>query len=188
MRKALGALVIVGLAGTGAWAGATDDRWIHIRVDDNDGGSGRVDIQVPITMLSGLLPMLQHKTAAGAIHVDGKDVDLAELRTYWAVVRDAKDGEYVTVRDDDARVRIAKSAGSLLVNVDESEGRGRVRMKLPVTLVDAVLAGDNDLDLIALGKALEKSPSGDLLTVDDEDSHVRIWIDAAPAAAREDGP
>jgi hypothetical protein len=188
MRNVLGALLIAGVAGSGAWAGATEDRWIHIRVDDNDDGHGRVDIQVPITMVSGLLPMLKDRTSAGAIHIDGKDVDLDELRAYWAAVRGAKDGEYVTVRDEEAHVRIAKSSGNLLLKVDESDGGSRVRMKIPLTLVDALLAGGDAVDLSALGKALEKAPSGELLTVDDADSHVRIWIDAAPAAAREDAP
>jgi hypothetical protein len=188
MKYLLGALMLVGLAGRGAWAGASDDRWIHIRVDDRDEGHGRVDIQVPLTMVSSLLPMLKDKTSAGAVHIDGRDVDLDEMRGYWAAVRSAKDGDYVTVRDEGAHVRIAKSAGNLLLNVDESGGGSRVRMKLPLPLVDAVLAGGNTIDLDALGKALEKAPTGEILTVDDADSHVRIWIDSAPLPAREDAP
>jgi hypothetical protein len=188
MRQLLGAMIVAGVAATGAWAGSTGDRWIHVRVDDNDGGHGRVDIQVPITMVSGLLPALKGRVQAGGIHVDRKDVDLDELRSYWTAVRDAKDGEYVTVRDEDAHVRIAKRDGHLVVNVDETSGGSRVRLKIPMPLVDAVLAGGDTIDLEALGKAIEKTPSGELLTVDDHDSHVRIWIDTAPAPAREETP
>jgi hypothetical protein len=187
MRKLLGAMIVAGIAGSGAWAGSSDDRWIHIRIDDND-GRGRIDIQVPVGMVSGLLPALETRVPAGGLHVDGKDVDLDELRGYWAAVRGAKDGDYVTVRDRDAHVRIAKISGNLLVDVDERSGGGRVRLKIPMPLVDAVLAGGDTVDLQALGKALEKAPSGDLLTVDDDDSHVRIWIDAAAAPAREEAP
>lgn len=188
MKKLLGAMIVAAVASGGAWAGSSGSRWIHIRVDDNDEGHGRVDIQVPITMVSGLLPALKDRVPAGSLHIDGKDVDVDELRRYWTAVRDAQDGEYLTVRDDDAHVRIAKSGQTLLLNVDERSGGGRVRMRIPVPLVDAVLAGGDRVDLDTLGRALEKAPSGDLLTVDDEDSHVRIWIDAAPAPARGEAP
>jgi hypothetical protein len=189
MKRVLGALMIAGAMGSGAWAGPSSDRWIHIRVDDHDDGPGRVDIQVPIGMVSGLLPVLKHhSTHRGSLRLDGTDVDMQEIRSYWAAVRDAKDGEYITVRDADSKVRIAKKSGNLLVHVDESPGGEKVRMTLPMALIDAVLAGGDTLDVDALARALEQAPSGELLTVDDGDSHVRIWIDSAPAAAREDAP
>lgn len=189
MKRLIGVVMIAGAVGSGAWAGTSSDRWIHIRVDDNDDGPGRVDIQVPVSMVSGLLPALKdHAVGHGGIHLDGTDVDIREIRGYWAALRDAKDGEYVTIKDADSKVRIAKKSGVFLVNVDETSGGEKVRMTLPMAFVDAVLAGGETLDLDALARALERAPSGELLTVDDHESHVRIWIDAAPAAAREDAP
>jgi len=187
MKKLLASLVLVGATGSAAWAGSPDERWIHVRVDDSGGDKGRVDIQVPIGLVSTLLPILKNKHGHGSIHVDGNDVDLAEIRGYWKAVRGAKDGEYVTVKDDDSNVKIAKSGGFLKVMVDGEDG-GRVRMKIPVQLVDAVLSGGDTLDFDAVGSALVKVPSGEILTVDDEDSHVRIWIDDEAAPAREDKP
>ncbi len=187
MKKLLGCLVLVGIAG-GAVAAASDDRWIHVRVDDADGDKGRVDIQVPIGMIESLLPILKGVHGHGSIHVDAKSMDLAEFREYWTALRAAKDGEYVTVRDEDSDVRIAKRGGNFLLTVDDKGGRSRVRMKVPLPIVDAVLAGGETLDLGALGGALAKAPAGELLSVDDEDSHVRIWIDGAAAPAREDAP
>jgi len=185
MKKLLGCLILVGVAG-GAVAAASDDRWIHVRVDDADGDKGRVDIQVPIGMVQSLLPVLQGAHAHGSIHVDAKSIDLAEFREYWTAVRTAKDGEYVTVRDDDSNVRIAKRGGNFLLTVDDKGGRSRVRMKVPLPIIDAVLAGGDSMDLDALGGALAKAPVGEILAVDDEDSHVRIWIDGSAAPARED--
>lgn len=185
MKRVVGALMIAWAAASGAWA-AEDDRWIHIRVDDNGGAGGHVDIQLPIGMVRSLLPAIEANGHGGGLRVGRGDVDLREMRAYWAAVRDSKDGDYVTVRDEDSRVRIAKSAGYLLVHVDESSGGARVRMKIPTTLVDAVFAGGDEVDLEAVGKALAKVPSGEIISVDDEDSHVRIWIDATPTAARED--
>lgn len=185
MNKSLGCLALAAALGAGT-ASASDERWIHIRVDENDGSRGRVDIQVPVGMVASLLPMLKGKHAHGSIKLDSNDVDLAEMRGYWNAVRAAKDGEYVTVRDQDADVRVAKSGGFLKVNVDDKDGGGRVRMKVPVPLVDAVFSGKDEIDLEALGTALAKVPVGELLTVDDDGSHVRIWIDGGAAAARED--
>ena len=187
MKKLLGCLVLAGVAGVTA-AATSDDRWIHIRVDDADGAKGRVDIQVPIALVSSLLPVLKQAHGHGSIHVDGDAVDLEEIRGYWSAVRSAKDGEYVTVRDADSDVRVSKRGGYFLVNVDDKGGRSRVRMKLPLPLVDAVLNGRDSINFEALGGALAQAPPGEILTVDDEDSHVRIWIDAAAAAPREDAP
>jgi len=187
MKKLLGCLVLVGVAG-GAAAAASGDRWIHVRVDDADGDKGRVDIQVPIGMVQSLLPVLKGAHAHGSIQVDAQSMDLAEFREYWTAVRTAKDGEYVTVRDEDSNVRIAKRGGNFLLSVDDKGGKSRVRMKVPLPIIDAVLAGGDSMDLGALGGALAKAPTGEILAVDDEDSHVRIWIDEAAAPAREDTP
>jgi hypothetical protein len=185
MKRLLGCLILVGVAGF-AVAAASDDRWIHVRVDDADGDKGHVDIQVPIGMVQSLLPVLKGAHAHGSIHVDAESVDLAEFREYWKAVRTAKDGEYVTVRDEDSNVRIAKRGGNFLVTVDDKGGRSRVRMKVPLSIVDAALTGGDSMDLDALGSALAKVPTGEILAVDDEDSHVRIWIDGSAAPARED--
>ena len=186
MKKILGCLLLASVAMVPARALASDDRWIHVRVDDADGARGRVDIQVPIGLVSSLLPALKGAHGRGTIRVDHNRMDIAELRSYWNAVRAAKDGDYVTVRDEDSDVRISKSAGYLRLTVDDKGGGSRVRMKIPLPLVDAALVGGDTLDLAALGKALASAPMGELLTVDDEDSHVRIWIDAHPAPARED--
>jgi len=185
MKKLLGCLILVGVAG-GAVAAASDDRWIHVRVDDANGDKGRVDIQVPIGMVQSLLPVLKGARAHGSIHIDAQSLDLAEFREYWTAVKNAKDGEYVTVRDEDSNVRIAKRGGNFLLTVDDNGGRSRVRMKVPLPFIDAVLAGGDSMDLDALSGALAKAPSGEILAVDDENSHVRIWIDGSAAPARED--
>jgi hypothetical protein len=181
-------LAAIAVAAISTGAAAADDRWIHVRVDDNEGGRARVDIQVPIGMVSGLLPVLNHRTAAGNLSFDDCDVKLDDLRTAWAAVRGAKDGQYVTVNDDDANVRIAKRGNLVLVNVDERDGGARVRVKLPLPLVDAALSRGDRIDLGAVVEALQAAPSGDLVTVEDGDTNVRIWIDAAPSPAREDAP
>ena len=67
----------------------------------------------------------------------------------------------------------------LLVNVDDAEGGEKVRVRMPLALVDALLDsenGDNSLNLAAALKVLSEF-EGDLVTVQDGDEMVRIWID-----------
>jgi hypothetical protein len=187
MNKILGGLVIAGCALVYASEADAAEKWIHVRVDDAGEANARVDIQVPVGLVSTLLPALQGKHGVHALQVDGSNVDMADLRKYWNAVRDAKDGQYVTVRDAGSEVRISKSGGFLKLLVNDQGGGSRVRMKIPVPFVDAVMAGGDQIDADSIGTALEKAPLGDLLTVDDEDSHIRIWIDTEASPAREDG-
>ena len=187
MKKIIGSLVFAAVASVAA-AAPPDERWIHVRVDDSGGEKGRVDIQVPLGMVRSLLPVIKGAHARGSIRVDAPSLELAQFREYWTAVKAARDGEYVTVRDDDSDVRIAKRGGQLLLRVDDKAGKSRVRMRVPLPLVDAVFAGGESLDLAALGAALANAPEGELLAAWDGNSHVRIWIDEAAAPAREDAP
>ena len=180
MRHLCGALVLaVAATATGAAAG---DRWIHIRVDDRSDRDSSVDVQVPLSMISAMLPTLKARVDAEGLSLHGRDMSLAEARGYWTAVRAAKDGDYVRVRDAGNDVRVSKKGGFLLVDVDDKgEGGGKVRVRMPVTLVDAVLSRGEAIDLDALGKAVADLPDGDVVLVEDGDSHVRIWIDGRPA-------
>jgi hypothetical protein len=74
---------------------------------------------------------------------------------------------------------VAKENGFLVVHADEEDGE-KVRVTMPLEVVDAMLSGDSDeLDLIAALDALASYNGGDLVTVESEDSHVRIWIDSS---------
>jgi hypothetical protein len=188
MNKILGGLLIAGVAWGLTPPAVSSDRWIHVRVDDAGDSNAKVDIQVPVGLVSALLPVLKDKHGSGTIHMDGKRMDVDELRGYWKAVRDAKDGDYVTVRDHESDVRVGKSGGFLKVNVHERDGGSRVRMTIPIALVDALFAAGDTLDVDAIESALGKVPLGELVTVDDADSHVRIWIDTEAAPVREDRP
>ena len=76
MKKILGCLILACIAGGAARASSSNDQWIHVRVDDADGAGGRVDIQVPIGLVSSLLPALKGAHARGSIRVSGS----ADLR------------------------------------------------------------------------------------------------------------
>ena len=59
-----------------------------------------------------------------------------------------------------------------------SEGGQQVRVRIPLRLVDALLApGENTLDVAAAMRVLSESGAGDLVTVTGGDESVRIWVD-----------
>lgn len=169
--------------------GADSGRWIHVRVDEDGDRGSRVDVQVPLGMISAVLPTLKAKIdLQGHVDVGDGDLSLPEMRAYWAAVKDAKDGNYVTVRDGSDEVRVAKRNGMVHVDVSENGGTGKVKLRVPVPLVEAVLGDGDTLDLDAVVRALGTVPSGELISVDDDDGRVRIWIDDRPEPSRDDTP
>ena len=91
-------------------------------------------------------------------------------------MRDADDAEFITVEDTDESVRVAKEGDNLIIKVDDRYET--VDMKIKLDVVEAMLSGDpDDLDLMAMLKALEKQGEQEIITVHSEDETVRIWID-----------
>jgi hypothetical protein len=75
---------------------------------------------------------------------------------------------------------VSKSGDLLLIRVREDGDEEKVEVKIPIAVVDALLsAPDGKLNLAAAIKALGEHGHGDLVTVRDRESHVRIWIDGA---------
>jgi hypothetical protein len=186
--KLSAALAAIALAAAPALA-TSDGRWIHVRVDEDGAHGAKVDVQVPLSMVSALMPTLKAKMDVnGQIDLGSKDVSIDELRGYWKAVKESKDGNYVTVRDGTESVRIAKRGGIVHVDVDDGDKSEHVKMRLPVPLVDAVLGTKDTLDVEALVTALRDVPNGELIAVDDDESKVRIWIDDRPSPSREDAP
>ncbi len=171
---ALGLLLVCGGIG---FAVADDQRWLHIRVEDWD--DDHVYIDVPVELVEALLPTIATRELSEArIDWSGQgEFDGVDLRQLLVSLRDAPESEFVTVRTRHESVRVAKENGLLLIDVDEDDERVRVRM--PIALIDALLdPGEQRLDLVAALRTLAESEIGDLLTVESDDTSVRIWIDS----------
>jgi hypothetical protein len=52
-----------------------------------------------------------------------------------------------------------------------------VRVEIPVSLVDALLSGEGEEANIEAAIVELKKRRGDIVRVQDDDSHVRVWID-----------
>jgi len=176
----LGCLLIVAVAATGI--ASAQERWLHIKVVEDGHRGENVNINLPISMIEALLPMIEtNDFRDGRVNIGahlGDDVFQGiDLRKVLEALRDAPDADFVTESDDED-VRVAKEDGMLKIDVDSRDDDERVRVRVPLAVVDAMIAENPyEIDVLAGIRALADFGGGDLVTVESDDSTVRIWID-----------
>ena len=183
-----------------AQSSSNPDQWIHVRVESREDKTETVLVNVPVDMAVKVLPAIKNKNLCdGKVHIDSGHIDDVDLHTMLDAVRTAKDGEYVTVESKDDNVRVAKSSGYLYIHVTEKKptaktakaagdkdsakhaalNESKVEVKIPMKVVDALLsAGKDQLDVVAALRALSANGDMELVSVKDDDSTVRVWIDS----------
>jgi hypothetical protein len=159
-------------------------RWLHVVVNDGSNGGESVKVHLPLSVVESVLPMVEDEHLhGGKVRVGDSDVDMPDLRLAWQGLRDAPDGNFVTVDGSDGKVRVGKAKGFFLVHVDEGDEDGaKVEVKLPLKAVDALFSGKTDeLDVMAALRALSDGDAGDIVRVTDGSDNVRIWVDSRQA-------
>lgn len=123
----------------------------------------------------------------------GEKVDL-NLREMWQAVKETGDAQFVTVDSDHENVRVERKGAFLMIDVidtggNEAEGEDaaeagaghhaeKVTIRIPIEVVDALFSGEEDeLNILAAIQALGEHKGMDLVSVDDGESKVRIWVD-----------
>jgi hypothetical protein len=156
------------------------DRWLHVRVEEGDGE--RVRVNIPLSLVEKVLPLVEsEELKQGKVRIGEQEMGNTDLRRIWEAVRATEDAEFVTVQGPRENVRVAKAGNFLVVKATEgTERKETVNVRVPLRVVDALFSGDSDeLDIVAAVRALGAHDDGDLVTVDDGDSKVRIWVDSA---------
>lgn len=168
-----------------AQASTKTDRWLHVRVVNSDNKSETVRVNVPLELAESILPTInKERLHNGKITIDEGHINDVDLHAVMNAVKNAKDGEYVTVQNSDQDVRVAKQGGHLFVHVkDKSRGEhskhSEVEVKIPMHVIDALLsAGKNELDIVAALRALAQQGDTELVSVKDQDSTIRVWVDS----------
>ena len=120
-----------------------------------------------------------HRRHHHGMSINSHNVTPADVRALLEAFRQTEDGEYVAVDGVDEKVRVTKSGGFFLVDVeDRGEEREQVKVKMRMEVLEALLSGGKDeLNFQAAAKALRNHAGDDLVTVNSEDETVRIWID-----------
>jgi len=180
-RARAGRLAAAALIALCAAAGtaAADDLWLHVAVDEGPEGA-RVRVNLPLTMAETALGMIpEEELRGGKIRFDDSDITLAELRQLWRELEESPDATFVEVEEADQRVLVSKSGGYLLVKaIEGGDNDQQVDVRIPAAVVDALLSGDGEeLDVAAAVRALAAHGAGELVTVTDQETQVRVWVD-----------
>ena len=190
MKKVLLGLAVIFLTRTGALAA---DRWVHVKVEDGGAQGETVRINLPLSLAEKVLPAIHtDKLCAGKVKVSKGDIHDLDLRAVMEALRTAPDNEFITVESRHDNVRVAKAGGNLLIKVQENKETAGTKAKtetktraetvnvtIPIAVVEALLSGAQDeLDILAAVRALGAVGDTVLVSVDDQHSKVRIWVDS----------
>jgi hypothetical protein len=170
---------------TFAQGSSKSDRWLHVRIINSDNKGETVRVNVPLDLAESVLPTInKNHLHNGKVTIDQAHLNDVDLHALMTAVRNAKDGEYVTVQGSDQDVRVAKQGGHLFVHVkDKSRGdnskHSEVEIKIPMHVIDALLsAGKDELDIVAALHALGQQGDTELVSVKDSENTIRVWLDS----------
>lgn len=164
----------------GALHAGAEPSWLHVQVTEGGAKNAKVSVNLPLALLDVALDMAKSEhIQGGRVKFEHGDVQLSELRRMWAELKKAGDAEFVSIEEKDSSVRVERKGSRVLVRVaDKPAGGEKVRVDVPMAVVDALLSGEGDgLDLRSALDELKRTASGEFINVNDGDSRVRIWID-----------
>ncbi|MGA8145252.1 MAG: hypothetical protein WB987_15300 [Candidatus Acidiferrales bacterium] len=173
----------------GAAKAATAERYLHVKVDGGTKGES-VNVNLPLSLAEKILPTINHgELHQGRVTISHADINDIDIRAILDAIRTAPDNEFVTVKSNEQDVRVAKSGGNLIIHVrdsgrDDGKGGQKVDVTVPMKVVDALFstAKQNELDVAAAIRALGEAGETVLVTVQDAEQNVKIWIDSKSAA------
>jgi hypothetical protein len=160
---------------------APAERYLHIKVDDPSKGES-VNVNVPLSVAEKILPTVNKGSLHnGHVTIGKADLNDVDVRAILDALRTAQDNEFVTVKEKDQEVRVAKLNGNIIVHVRDAGKDGqKVDVTVPMKVVDALLstAKENELDVAAALHSLSVAGDALLVTVQDATQRVRIWVDS----------
>lgn len=164
---------------------AADGLYLHVHVLDEGGEA--VNVNLPLATVGSALPMIEGRLGEDAqLQFDEYDVSLDQMRATWQELRAQPDFVLATVESSDADLHIAKEGDYLVARVHETgdDGRARINARIPAAVIDALLSGrDGRLDLRAGLNALAAEGAGELVTVEEDESRIRVWVDHQASGA-----
>jgi hypothetical protein len=154
--------------------------WLHLEVNENTTDPTLVKVNLPLSMVDVALSVIKDENLkSGRLKLDSHDISVADMRRLWDELKKSGNADFVTVEKKEESVRIARQGNFLLVKVsDAAKKNSKVDLKIPFHVVDALLSGTGDeLNLKAAITALQQNGAGEILTVHDNQTQVRIWVD-----------
>jgi hypothetical protein len=155
-------------------------RFLRMQIDDLRHIHGRhVHVSVPYFFIGNALRF----AALGRLHREldvhwNEDIDSEDLKKLWEDLKAAKDGEVVVRTQGSDTQTFKKEGDSLLLDCVGDDGKGEhVKVRIPLRLMEAAVQDGRDFDVDAVISELKKAHVGDLVEVQSDDAHVRVWIE-----------
>ena len=155
-----------------------ETRWLNVHVTEHSEGTN-VEVHLPLNLVLSVLKSVD----VDNFHHGRIDLDIDDAKIDWAeifaAVKDAPDGQFVTVKSPDANVSVSKQGGTLLIDVSEIDGdNAKVKVTVPLEFMDALsINEESQIDVAALLESFDRLPNGDLVTVESDEADVRVWIE-----------
>lgn len=172
------------LALTAAPGAAATNKWFHLKVDDRSNDGAEVTVNLPLNLIEMAFEMIpeelsQEVSTELEVELNDAGFDVDQLRRLWDEVRYGEDATFIQVREKDTEIRVSKQGDLFVAETVGDTAETRIDVRFPLQVVDALFSGPDDrLDFAAAIRALADYGSGDMVTVRDRDSSVRIWIDS----------
>ncbi len=155
-------------------------RFLRMQIDDLRHRHGRhVHISVPYFFIGNALRV----AALGRLHREldvhwNEDIDSEDLKKLWEDLKAAKDGQEVVRKHGSDTQTFKREGETLLLECVGDDGKGEhVKVRIPVRLMEAAVQAGRDFDVDAVISELKKAHVGDLVEVDSDDAHVKVWIE-----------
>jgi hypothetical protein len=154
--------------------------WIHIHVTEDSGRGTDVAVNLPLSVIEVAMDAIpDHLFEEGRLELRNSDIAIEDLRRIWQELSNTGDAEFVTAVEGDERIRVFREGEHIHINVDDVDtGEQKVRIEVPVTVVDVLLAGEGAELNLRDAIAELSTRRGELVSVIDGDTQVRVWIDA----------
>ncbi len=152
--------------------------WLHVQVDQ--GSKSKVSVNLPLSLVEIALaaaPQTLFSDGHFKLHCGDSRLSVADMRKLWKEVKATGDSQFVSVEEEDETVSVARKGELVLIRVAKPSNKQSVKVDVPVSLVDAMLAGEGDeIDVRTAFAELAKR-RGDIVHVTDANSQVHVWID-----------
>jgi hypothetical protein len=160
---------------------APAEKYLHVNVEDPTKGES-VNVNVTLSMAEKILPAINnHDLHDGKVLIHNAEMNGVDVRALLDAVRAAPDNEFVTIKNKDSDVRVAKANGNIIVHViDKKNKEQKVDVTVPLKVVDALFdtAKNDELDIAAALRAMSDAGDVLLVTVQDSSQKVRVWVDS----------
>jgi hypothetical protein len=159
---------------------ATPERYLHVKVDGIN-TKELVRVNIPLSLAEKVIPAIHERQLHdGKIEIGDFHCDNVDFRAIFNAVKDAPDGEFVTVQEPDNDVRVAKENNQLIVHIIDKRDGDKVDVTVPWAVAQALASATNEhqFNIEAAIQALERAGDTTLVTVTDRDEKVRVWIDS----------